>query len=77
LRQRYDLCWTAKQSQEDHDMTTKALFVKLEAKPGKEDEVAKFLREVNHQATVDRLRNYKGEIRNWKGMRQLALVSGG
>ena len=26
-------------------MTTKALFVKLEAKPGKENEVAKFLRE--------------------------------
>src|SRR6476660_2142260 len=26
-------------------MTTKALFVKLEAKPGKEDEVAKFLRD--------------------------------
>jgi len=28
-----------------HDMTTKALFVKLEAKPGKENEVAKFLRD--------------------------------
>jgi quinol monooxygenase YgiN len=42
LRQRYDL---AKQSQGDHQMTTKALFVKLEAKPGKENEVAKFLRE--------------------------------
>ncbi len=26
-------------------MTTKALFVKLEARPGKEDEVAKFLRD--------------------------------
>jgi quinol monooxygenase YgiN len=26
-------------------MTTKALFVKLEAKPGKENEVAKFLRD--------------------------------
>ena len=26
-------------------MTTKALFVKLEAKPGKESEVAKFLRD--------------------------------
>ena len=26
-------------------MTTKALFVKLEAKPGKEKEVAKFLRD--------------------------------
>jgi hypothetical protein len=32
-----------KQPQGDHDMTTKALFVKLEAKPGKENEVAKFL----------------------------------
>jgi quinol monooxygenase YgiN len=29
----------------DHHMTTKALFVKLEAKPGKENEVAKFLRD--------------------------------
>jgi quinol monooxygenase YgiN len=28
-----------------HDMTTKALFVKLVAKPGKETEVAKFLRD--------------------------------
>ena len=27
-------------------MTTKALFVKLEAKPGKQNEVAKFLRDV-------------------------------
>ena len=26
-------------------MTTKAIFVKLEAKPGKENEVAKFLRD--------------------------------
>jgi hypothetical protein len=26
-------------------MTTKALFVRLEAKPGKENEVAKFLRD--------------------------------
>ena len=26
-------------------MTTKALFVRLEAKPGKEDQVAKFLRD--------------------------------
>ena len=34
-----------KQPKEDHDMTTKALFVKLEAKPGKENEVAKFLRD--------------------------------
>jgi quinol monooxygenase YgiN len=34
-----------KQSQGEHDMTTKALFVKLEAKPGKENEVAKFLRD--------------------------------
>jgi len=37
--------WTAEQSQGDYDMTTKALFVKLEAKAGKEGEVAKFLRE--------------------------------
>jgi quinol monooxygenase YgiN len=37
--------WTAEQSQRDYDMTTKALFVKLEAKAGKEDEVAKFLRD--------------------------------
>jgi hypothetical protein len=29
----------------NHNMTTKALFVKLEAKPGKENEVAKFLRD--------------------------------
>jgi hypothetical protein len=36
---------TAEQSQGDHHMTTKALFVKLEAKAGKEDEVAKFLRD--------------------------------
>src|SRR6266496_4988644 len=35
-----------KQKQDFHsDMTTKALFVKLEAKPGKENEVAKFLRD--------------------------------
>ena len=34
LKQRYD-----------HHMTTKALFVRLEAKPGKENEVAKFLRD--------------------------------
>ena len=46
LRHRYDLhSWTAKQSQGDYNMTTKALFVKLEAKPGKENEVAKFLRD--------------------------------
>ena len=32
-------------SQKKHGMTTKALFVKLEAKPGKENEVAKFLRD--------------------------------
>jgi len=43
---RYDLHrWTAKQPRVDHDMTTKALFVTLEAKPGKENEVAKFLRD--------------------------------
>jgi quinol monooxygenase YgiN len=29
----------------DYGMTTKALFVRLEAKPGKENEVAKFLRD--------------------------------
>jgi quinol monooxygenase YgiN len=46
LKQGYDLhSWTAKQPQGDHDMTTKALFVRLEAKPGKENEVAKFLRD--------------------------------
>ena len=46
LKQRYDLRrWTEKQSQGDHDMTTKALFVRLEAKAGKENEVAKFLRD--------------------------------
>src|SRR2546421_2980747 len=46
LRQRYDLdSCTPKQSQGDYHMTTKALFVKLEAKPGKENEVAKFLRD--------------------------------
>ena len=37
-------------------MTTKALFVKLEAKPGKENEVAKFLRDgqglVREPATI-------------------------
>jgi quinol monooxygenase YgiN len=32
-------------NEKHHDMTTKALFVKLEAKPGKENEVAKFLRD--------------------------------
>jgi quinol monooxygenase YgiN len=37
--------WTAEQSEGDYDMTTKALFVELEAKAGKEDEVAKFLRD--------------------------------
>jgi quinol monooxygenase YgiN len=37
--------WTARQSQRDHDMTTKALFVKLEATAVKENEVAKFLRD--------------------------------
>jgi quinol monooxygenase YgiN len=48
---RFDINWkkdtisTAKQSQGDHHMTTKALFVRLEAKPGKENEVAKFLRD--------------------------------
>jgi quinol monooxygenase YgiN len=46
LGQRYDFHpWKAKQSQGDYKMTTKALFVKLEAKPGKENEVAKFLRD--------------------------------
>jgi len=46
LKQGYDLPrWRAKQSQGDHNMTTKALFVRLEAKPGKENEVAKFLRD--------------------------------
>jgi quinol monooxygenase YgiN len=34
-----------KKSQADHDMTRKALLVRLEAKPGKENEVAKFLRD--------------------------------
>jgi len=46
LKQRYDLHRsTLKQSQRDHDMTRKALLVRLEAKPGKENEVAKFLRD--------------------------------
>jgi quinol monooxygenase YgiN len=46
VKQRYDLhTCAAKQLQGDHHMTTKALFVKLEAKPGKENEVAKFLRD--------------------------------
>jgi hypothetical protein len=47
LRQRYDLYHScaAERLQGDYHMTTKALFVKLEAKPGKEDEVAKFLRD--------------------------------
>jgi quinol monooxygenase YgiN len=45
-KERYDVdSSTAKQSQGDHDMTTKALFVRLEAKPGKENEVAQFLRD--------------------------------
>jgi quinol monooxygenase YgiN len=45
-KERYDFdSSTAKQSQGDHHMTTKALFVRLEAKPGKENEVAKFLRD--------------------------------
>src|SRR5205809_5136301 len=45
-KQRYDFHReTAKQSRGDHHMTTKALFVRLEAKPGKENEVAKFLRD--------------------------------
>jgi quinol monooxygenase YgiN len=42
---RYDPQLGRKQSQGEHDMTTKALFVKLEAIPGKEKEVAKFLRD--------------------------------
>jgi hypothetical protein len=37
--------WTGKQSEGDHDITKKALFVRLEAKLGKENEVAKFPRE--------------------------------
>jgi len=46
LKQRYDLHSSpSKHSQRDHDMTTKALFVRLEAKAGKENEVAKFLRD--------------------------------
>jgi quinol monooxygenase YgiN len=40
--QRYDL--RSKLITGDQRMTTKALFVTLEAKPGKENEVAKFLR---------------------------------
>jgi len=36
---------TAKQTQGDHHVTAKALFVTLEAKPGRENEVAKFLRD--------------------------------
>src|SRR5438045_571148 len=49
----FDINWnddtisTARQqnSQRRSRMTTKALFVRLEAKPGKENEVAKFLRD--------------------------------
>src|SRR5438874_11318331 len=49
----FDINWnddtisTARQqnSQRRSPMTTKALFVRLEAKPGKENEVAKFLRD--------------------------------
>src|SRR4030095_3399361 len=45
-KERYDFdSSTAKQSQGDYDMTTKALLVRLEAKPGKENEVAQFLRD--------------------------------
>jgi hypothetical protein len=43
--QRSSRRWTEKRSRGDYDMTTKALFVRLEAKPGKENEVAKFLRD--------------------------------
>jgi quinol monooxygenase YgiN len=42
-KQRYDL--HSKTITGDQHMTTKALFVRLEAKPGKENEVAKFLRD--------------------------------
>jgi len=38
-------CTVRVRPQGDHHMTTKALLVKLEAKPGKENEVAKFLRD--------------------------------
>lgn len=41
----YQVRWTEKGSWGNYGMTTKALFVKLEAKPGKENEVAKFLRD--------------------------------
>jgi quinol monooxygenase YgiN len=41
----YEVRWTEKRSRGDYGMTTKALFVRLEAKPGKENEVAKFLRD--------------------------------
>jgi quinol monooxygenase YgiN len=40
-----DTISTAKTITGDQHMTTKALFVRLEAKPGKESEVAKFLRD--------------------------------
>jgi len=43
--QRSSRRWTEKRSRGEYDMTTKALFVRLEAKPGKENEVAKFLRD--------------------------------
>jgi quinol monooxygenase YgiN len=42
-KQRYDL--RSKTIRGDQRMTAKALFVRLEAKPGKENEVAKFLRD--------------------------------
>ena len=47
-------------------MTTKALFVRLEAKPGKENEVAKFLRDgqglvAQEPATTERGRGRLGE----------------
>ena len=46
LKQRYDLPQLSINTfKRDHDMTTKALFVRLEAKAGKENEVAKFLRD--------------------------------
>ena len=37
-------------------MTTKALFVRLEAKPGKENEVAKFLRDGRWQVAAGAVR---------------------
>ena len=58
-------------------MTTKALFVRLEAKPGKENEVAKFLRDAQGLVQQEPATTAWFAIPTWfNHLRHLRCISG-